>query len=219
MFAHEVRTPLNALSIANQRLQRALRKTGTLPPELAEEALGEQAKDVQVINEYVERYLRLARRSVDEAVELDLKALVNEVFGLVRADAAEANVRCIARLEGVPERVHLSRSALRHILVNLVTNAIQVQPAGGQVVVSASLEDGKLCLQVADDGPGLDAQQAAEVFEPFTSWRRGGTGLGLSISRRFARQLGGSLTYETGPQGGAIFALVTAVHTHGEASA
>lgn len=219
VFAHEVRTPLNALSIANQRLQRAVRKSGTLPPELAAEVLGEQAKDVQVINEYVERYLRLARRSVDEAEEVDLGVLVREVFGLLRADAAEVQVRCIARMEGVPGRVHLSRSALRHILVNLITNAIQVQPEGGQVVVSASLVDNKLCLQVADEGPGLDEQQAAKVFEPFTSWRRGGTGLGLSISRRFARQLGGSLTYRPGPHGGAIFALVTDVQSPPEDSA
>ena len=219
VFAHEVRTPLNALSIANQRLQRALRKAGTLAPELAAEVLGEQAKDVQVINEYVERYLRLARRSVDEAEDVDLARLLSEVFGLVRADADAVGVRCTSRIDVQPPRVRLSRGALRHILVNLVTNAIQIQPGGGRVLVSARRQGGTLRIEVADDGPGLPQERAAMVFEPFSSWRVGGTGLGLSISRRFARQMGGTLEYMDGPRGGAIFALTIPLELNAEVGA
>jgi len=206
-FAHEVRTPLNALSIANQRLHRALRRAGDLDPELGTAILDEQAKDVVVINDYVERYLRLARRTAKEATEVDLATLTREVFGLVRADAQRSGVRLDSDLSLLQGPLRIDRNALRHILVNLVTNAIQAQPDGGSVVVVAEMGGSGVVIEVRDEGPGLNEEQSVQAFRPFASWRSGGTGLGLSICRRFAREMHGTLTYRGGSECGAVFAL------------
>ena len=207
VFAHEVRTPLNALSIANQRMSRALRRQGNLDPDMAAEILADQAGNVDVISEYVKRYLGLARRAEEAADSFAAADLFDEVFRLVHGPAAAAGVRLAAWTPPDVGSVKLRRGTLRHIMLNLVSNAIQVQPDGGEVEVAASRVNGSLLIEVRDRGPGIPPERAETVFKPFQSWREGGTGLGLSISRRFAADLGGTLAYEPRDGGGSVFAL------------
>jgi signal transduction histidine kinase len=96
------------------------------------------------------------------------------------------------------------------VLINLVTNAIRYSPAGSQVWLRLEERDGRACVTVADQGPGLSAEDQARVFEKFERLGRsgdGGSGLGLYISRRLARAMGGDLTIESAPGQGARFTL------------
>ena len=207
VFAHEVRTPLNAMSIANQRMTRALRREGRIDPDVAAEILRDQAENVGVISEYVNRYLGLARRHDEDADAFELQGLFDEVFRLVGESARASSVGLSVTLSPDLRTVRLARSTLRHILLNLVSNAIAAQPEGGQVAVSARRRDGHLLILVRDRGPGVPTERVDTMFRPFTSWRAGGTGLGLSISRRFAADIGGTLDYEEREGGGSVFAL------------
>lgn len=212
-FAHEVRTPLNALSIATQRLLRLFRKHGAVEAAVAAEVLADQSADIAVINEYVERYLRVARKTAELPESCVLEDAVQEVFGLLRAEADAHAVRLEADCSATGQPLKLARSTLRHVLVNLITNAIQVQPDGGSVRVTTAVFGAEVHIEVADSGPGVAQDRTNQVFEPFATWRPGGTGLGLSTSRRFARDLGGTLSCRNRTQGGAVFTLTLPVGT------
>jgi len=97
------------------------------------------------------------------------------------------------------------------VLQNLIDNAIQHSPRGGQVVVRAAAvlapnADG-LELSVADEGPGIRAEDMANIFEPFFTRRRGGTGLGLSIVQRIVEQHGGEVEGKNRETGGALITV------------
>ena len=117
---------------------------------------------------------------------------------------------------GDPRRLH-------QVLLNLVTNALQHAPTGGNVWLTVDRDSGKVIVQVADDGPGIPAEHLAHVFDRFyradTARDRedGGAGLGLAIARAIVEAHGGSIRVANAPRGGAVFsvALPSAVSAAG----
>lgn len=107
------------------------------------------------------------------------------------------------------------------ILVNLLTNAADVVERGrGEITTHVALgDDGRVRITVRDNGPGVLAELAPRIFEPFltTKAEGKGTGLGLAISRKLAETMGGSLELQAGTTGGAAFVLTLRAETpHGE---
>jgi signal transduction histidine kinase len=102
---------------------------------------------------------------------------------------------------------------VEQIVLNLLSNAVKFTPPGGHVAVRCDRTGDRVRLVVADDGPGIPLTQQSAIFEPFVQLGRSltsgheGTGLGLAISRDLARAMGGELTVDDTPGGGATFAL------------
>lgn len=96
---------------------------------------------------------------------------------------------------------------LRRALLNLVLNAVDAMPNGGDLVVTAVNKNSGLELEVADTGPGISAEVRRRIFEPFFTTKTEGTGLGLAIVQRIAEAHGGHLDVTNCPEGGAAFTL------------
>jgi signal transduction histidine kinase len=113
--------------------------------------------------------------------------------------------------EGVIALAHGARVV--QIVLNLVLNAAQaVDPTGareGRIVVRSFVQRDRACIDVADTGPGVPAEIAERIFEPFYTTRadEGGTGIGLWLSRSMVEEDGGKLWFENQPQGGARFVV------------
>lgn len=103
------------------------------------------------------------------------------------------------------------------VLVNLLSNAVKHAPAGSQVEVSASREDGLIAVSIHDHGPGIPAHKVASIFQPFTQLdgsdtrRIAGTGLGLTIARALAEKQGGTIRVASREGEGATFTLTIPV--------
>jgi signal transduction histidine kinase len=104
-------------------------------------------------------------------------------------------------------RAAMGEGQLEQILDNLLANALDAVPAGGSVRVSATGTGPNVQIVVADDGPGMSAQQQRAAFRRFTSATPGGTGLGLAIVHRLVTSNGGSAVLSDTPGGGLTVAL------------
>lgn len=99
------------------------------------------------------------------------------------------------------------RELVRRALLNLVINALDVMPSGGDLVITAYDGGAAFEIEVADSGPGLSDEQSKKLFEPFFTTKDRGTGLGLSVVRNVAEAHGGRVSAENCPEGGAAFTL------------
>ena len=104
-------------------------------------------------------------------------------------------------------RAVVDRDMLRRAILNLVLNALDVMPAGGELVVTACVCREALEIEVADSGPGVEDAAMQHLFEPFFTTKSAGTGLGLAIVERIAEAHGGEITVANCPEGGAAFTL------------
>jgi signal transduction histidine kinase len=123
---------------------------------------------------------------------------------------AEAREIGLEVSEGEPVRVTADGDRLEQVIVNRLSNAVKVSPAGRRVGGRWWLEEGRAVVEVSDEGPGIPAAQLDAIFERFrqlgaVSRRSGGVGLGLAISRKIIEQFGGALWAESEVGQGARF--------------
>ena len=107
----------------------------------------------------------------------------------------------------LPHYVEGDLFALGRVLLNLVLNALQATPPGGQVWIEVDGDDATVHMRVCDSGCGIPADRMQAIFEDFVTTKRRGLGLGLAISRKIVEQLGGSITVDSNVGDGSQFTL------------
>jgi len=96
---------------------------------------------------------------------------------------------------------------IRQALLNLVRNAAEAMPGGGHVWLRTRSEQGRVVVEVADDGPGIPPELRERLFDPFVSTKQGGTGLGLALTHQIVKDHGGAIRVSSTPGQGATFTL------------
>jgi signal transduction histidine kinase len=100
---------------------------------------------------------------------------------------------------------------LKQVFLNLILNAAEAMPDGGQLTITAGHDTRKLTIEFADTGPGLSAEVQAHLFEPFYTTKTDGSGLGLAVSHEIIANHGGELTIHSTPGAGATFTVMLPV--------
>jgi two-component system sensor histidine kinase HydH len=201
--AHEVRNPLAAVIL--------LVETGRRDPAaggLTDEDLDLIEQELHRIERSLRGFLDYARPPRPEPTDCDLADVVRDAAALTRARAEQQLVIVRLVLPRDPVPLHADPQQLRQVILNLVLNALDVMPGGGEVSVSLAQTDHRYVeLIVADRGPGISAQVLPRLFEPFVSGKDTGLGLGLVISKRIVEDHGGTIRGENRPGGGAAFVV------------
>lgn len=208
--SHEMRTPL---SVLRAQAEHALRKDRTVAEyrEGFEICLRSTLRMAHV----VEQLLALARADAGEVdvarTPVELAAIVREAVLESAGDSERAGVAVQTSL--VPVIVHGDRSLLHEVVVNLLSNAVRYNRAGGQVRIGLEARDGTCVLTVEDDGEGIPEDALPHVFERFfrvdaaRTRARGGSGLGLSITRWIVEAHAGSITAASRLGSGSTFTV------------
>lgn len=205
--AHEVGNPLTGILMVAKNL------AADPAADDAAERLAVIVDEAQRIHGIVKSLLTFSRR--DEApVELQMIPVAD----VVRAAAKLANLEtqgCHIDLDlGVGTSALANPDGLTQVIVNLLNNARQACAPGATVYVRTRAGNGRVRIDVDDEGPGIPAELSERVFEPFFTTKSDmqGTGLGLSISRQIVERFGGTLTYEPRKVGGSRFTITLQAH-------
>jgi two-component system OmpR family sensor kinase len=204
MVAHEVRNPLGIL---RGQVELARERLATDAPERERERHGEMLVEIERLNKLTDEFLDLARDVPLELEQVDLGVLIHTLVESVRIASPSAKLTLASQIvESVV--IAADPAKLRRALHNLVINALQIGGDDVSVVIEVVAERSRARITVADDGPGVPAELAARLTEPFVTGRAGGSGLGLAIVRRVAESHGGRLAFES-PAGsrGARFSI------------
>lgn len=204
-ITHEVRNPLNALSLNAELLGD---EVTSLDPEHRTEAadiLGMISREVDRLTDVTGHYLQLARRPPAQLAPTELVALVEDVERLLRPEVEERGARLVVHTAAIPA-IPADGNQLRQALINVVRNALEA-PAH-TITVDLGAEGDAVVLAVRDDGPGMDDTALQHATDPFYSTKVSGTGLGLAITRQILEDHEGSVRIARLPEGGTEVALV-----------
>jgi len=206
-IAHEMNNPLGIM----------LTRIELMLLDADEQHLPDQVReDLQVLHRAGQRVARIAgslrsfaQQSAGERVALDLNAVVDETLLLMQKPLAADNVQVVTNLDRSLPLVLGDANGLHQVLMNLLTNAREVMPAGGEIRIdSERLDDpAGVRLQVADTGPGIPPEVISKIFDPFYTTKRTGTGLGLSVTYGIIKDHGGTIDVLSRPGSGTTFVL------------
>lgn len=194
--AHEVRNPLNAISVGIQRLRRELPPAGAGERAEFDRFTEVMQGEVLRLNGIVERFLQLARPAPVHPKACDVASLIADLLALMGPEAAGRNITVRPVIPGpLPARVDPDQ--VTQVLHNLIANACQAMPDGGEVTVEAKAGEGGILISVTDGGEGIPAADLGKIFEPYFTTRARGTGLGLAIAHRIVEDHGGRIEVES----------------------
>jgi signal transduction histidine kinase len=215
--SHELRTPVSVARVsAEVALSREHRDEGEY-----REALTIVAGEAQRLSRLVDDMLVLARADAGgyalRSVDLYFDEIVAECRRAVEVLAAERGVTI--RSPGATDiSVKGDEDLLRRLVLNVLQNAVQHSPSGGEVELELVSEPGRVRLRVSDHGPGIPIADQTRIFDRFVqldiSRGRQGTGLGLPIARWIAEAHRGTLVLEKSGSGGSTFTVVLPVNVH-----
>jgi signal transduction histidine kinase len=190
-MAHELRNPLSVIRASAYYVKYTL--TGETDDRV-QDSLDQIEKQVLISDKIIRDLLDFARTRPPQLRPGD----VNEVMQATLAGVPfpEEIVVVTQLAEGLP-LVPLDPSQMERVLLNLITNAVQAMPEGGQLEVRTWEEDKAVLVSISDTGVGIPPENLARIFEPLFTTKTHGTGLGLSICRRIVEAHGGSIEVES----------------------
>lgn len=199
--AHEIRNPLTSVKLL---LQHAARQGDPVP--MSHDKLRLILDEVGRMESVVQGLLDLSRAQPLARSVHKLSQTIRQAVQLVEGRARAQNVSiALQLLEGA--EIDGDADQLRQVFANLLINAIQAMPDGGEVTVAMSIEPDSVRVGITDEGSGIPAEVLPRLFEPFATSKVRGTGLGLAISRRIIDQHAGTLVGANRSEGGAVFTV------------
>lgn len=177
-LAHEIRNPLNSTSLQLTLLERRL--TGPGGDQVTLKRVGVIREEVQRLERLLSDFIDFARPQRLKLERVSLNHLLAEVVKQHEVRAARQKVRIHIVLDTRLGEILVDPGRMKEVASNLLANALDALPGGGNVWVESRLDNGKAVFQVKDDGSGLPA--GLQIFDPFVTTKVHGTGLGLSIA-------------------------------------
>ena len=138
---------------------------------------------------------------------LDLNQLVQSVAALVEHQLRAHRIRLSLNLAPDLPEIAGSSPELQQVILNLILNAVEAMPDGGDVTIASSANERRVELLVEDHGHGIEPDRLSEVFEPFASSRVSGTGLGLYLTKNVVQMHQGTISAESLNSNGTRFTV------------
>jgi signal transduction histidine kinase len=136
-----------------------------------------------------------------------LNALVADLVQFLRYEMEEARVRVMPILDERLPRIPLDEGAMKRALLNLIKNAIEAMPDGGELRLKTRREGDCVQIVVSDTGVGIPEEIQGKIFEPYYTTRNTGSGLGLTVVYKVVREHGGDLHMDSKPGRGTTFTI------------
>lgn len=211
-LAHEIRNPLGSIKASAQYLAEAKPSNANASPD--DEFLNIIVDEVDRLNRVVGSFLDYARPGQPDPEPIFVNAAVEKTLQLLRPECDSFNINLHVALDPDVPNVRIDVERLRQVLINLVQNAVQAMPEGGDLFVETRVRDRMrigggsdswVVILVRDTGPGIAEELLSNVFVPFVTTKQQGTGLGLAISQRIVTGAGGRINVRSRIGNGTTF--------------
>jgi signal transduction histidine kinase len=209
-LAHEIKNPLSTIRLNLQLLAEDFADAKSARDKRALQKIRTVESACERMQNTLEEFLRFSRIGVEGLPRspCNLNAVVQEMIDFVTPQAAEGGIEIVSFLHANLPPVLLDRDLFKQALLNLLLNAQNAMPAGGQIVLQTQPLADDVQLDVIDNGVGMDAETRTKIFRPFFSTRRDGSGLGLPTTRKIIEAHDGTISVQSEKGKGTRFTIV-----------
>jgi two-component system sensor histidine kinase HydH len=217
-LAHEIKNPLNTMRLNLQLLQEDESLKPAHTPDESDRAkalkrLETLSKEVDRLEKILNDFLRLARLPQPNFQPINVSLVLDELLDFIEPETQQLNIKVIRDFDsqGLPE-VDLDSGQIKQALLNIILNANQSMPMGGQLAVKAYRTDDHVVIDIADTGEGIPPGRIGKLFDLFYSTKKEGTGLGLSIAERIVNTHSGEIRVKSQEGEGTTFSILLPIH-------
>ncbi len=207
--AHEIRNPLNAISMASQRLKREfmpadedkVREFQTLASVIRDE--------IRRLDGIIEEFLTFSKSRRLELHDYPVSELLQKIVNLIREEAAYKGITVETRYNGTPAIIPMDVDKLEQAIINFVKNAMESISGEGSVVISVdSSGKDRVSMKISDSGCGMSSEEVERIFNPEYTTKEKGLGLGLPLAHEIIRGHGGEIRVLSQPGSGTTFEIL-----------
>ncbi len=206
-LAHELKNPLFPLQITVENMQRARERFPEQFDEVFREGTATLLAELANLKGIIGRFSDFAKMPAPEKQPVDCNALAAQTLKLFEAQLQQAGVRASAVLDPNLRPIQADPEQMARVLRNLILNAIDAMPSGGDLTVRTMAREGGVRLEISDTGQGLTPEECARLFTPYYTTKTHGTGLGLAIVQSVVSDHQGRISVESQPGKGATFRI------------
>lgn len=201
--AHEVKNPLNAIMM---HLELARMKLAS-----GNSDLGPQmeiiSREILRLDRVVKTFLDFTRPVELKLAEIPLDGFLNEIVELARPQAASAHIRLVLHSDTDGAVIRVDRDLVKQALLNILVNAIEAMPQGGDLTVDCSVREEEATIRIADTGPGIPPDLREKIFQLYFTTKKEGSGIGLAMTFRIVQLHDGAIDFTSEPGKGTTFVL------------
>jgi signal transduction histidine kinase len=209
-LAHELNQPLTAILSTAQAALRFM-DAGKNDPALYREILQNIVQDDKRAADVIRSLRSMVKREPAKREKVDVAEVLSEVIAITHGELIAHNVAIEPHLDASQMMVLADKNQIQQVLLNLILNAVDALNENASdkrtIILHTERSDGFVRVAVQDNGPGISAENAERVFEPFFTSKNTGLGMGLAVCKTIITDHGGRIWAEMNPQGGATFSF------------
>jgi two-component system sensor histidine kinase HydH len=206
-LAHEIRNPLGTLSMNLQLLQEDWGDPVSERESKSARKIGVLLKEVRHLETILNDFLRFAAKPRLRRERVSLNKIVEDLLEFIAPQAARGDITVSRHLSPAAPPVQADAERIRQCLLNLLLNALQAMPDGGELDVTTEPAPGACRVRVRDTGVGIAPEHLDQIFNLYFSTKPAGTGLGLPMARKIVEEHGGTIAVASEPGKGSTFTI------------
>ena len=206
-LAHEIKNPLSTIGLNIELLAEDFSDGDSARDRRALGKIQVVKRECKRLHDILDDFLSFAKPRQLNLQPTDLNGLVRQMLEFFRPQAAESRIEIADYMAGDLPMVLLDRELFHAAVLNLVLNAQQAMPDGGQLVVRTYVTADSVALDLIDTGVGMDRQTRKRIFDAFFSTKSTGSGLGLPTTKKIVEAHGGSIMLQSEPGHGTQFTI------------
>jgi signal transduction histidine kinase len=207
-IAHEIRNPLNYISLAIDHLKDEIKVSSPEKREEINKIADTIKEEVRKANYMVLNFMNYGRPLKLRRASVSFRELIDRALTVLNDKLREQKVTVSVDIPPDLPPLCCDQELMRNCLFNFITNGAQSMPDGGEITIGASFSDGFFRLTFSDQGSGITAEDMEKIFQPYFTTKEAGIGLGLAITERIIKEHGGRIVVESRPGVGTTFTVM-----------
>jgi len=205
-IAHEIKNPLMGISGSVQVLMKRFKSYPT-----TKETLSKIFEQVQRLDSTLKGLLSFSRPQTPYFLKSPINEIIDQVLFFIAPQAKNNQIEILKDLSNDIPPVSLDPDQIKQVFLNIILNAVQAMPEGGQLKIATRNDNGErkksVTVAINDTGPGISEDYKNEIFKPFFTTKVKGTGLGLVISKNIVKEHGGTINFISDINSGSTFEI------------